>query len=89
MSNHAALAADLRQRINPAYAAQRGTESYERLECAEAIEELIALNAELLSALKAVLSVANVRIDDSRIGVFDAARAAIAKATKGEVKCPH
>ena len=29
---------DIRQRINPAYADQRGTESYERRECAEAIE---------------------------------------------------
>lgn len=36
------LADDLRSRINPAYAAQLGTESYERRLCAEAIEELIA-----------------------------------------------
>lgn len=52
MSKHAALAADLRQRINPSYAAQRGTESYERRECAEAIEGLLAINAELLEALR-------------------------------------
>jgi hypothetical protein len=37
-----ALAADLRSRINPAYATQLGTESYERRLCAEAIEGLIA-----------------------------------------------
>ena len=30
-----ALVYDLRQRINPAYADQRGTESYERKECAD------------------------------------------------------
>ncbi len=45
------LVADLRSRINPAYANQRGTESYERRLCAEAIEELVAerdaLKAEL------------------------------------------
>lgn len=32
------LIADLRSRINPAYTAQRGTESYERRLCAEALE---------------------------------------------------
>ena len=52
MIKHAAIAADLRQRINPAYATQRGTESYERRECAESIEELITTNAELLEALR-------------------------------------
>jgi hypothetical protein len=36
------LAEDLRQRINPAYAAQLGTESSERRLCAEAIEALQA-----------------------------------------------
>ncbi len=36
------LAADLRSRINPAYAATLGTESYERRLCAEAIEALLA-----------------------------------------------
>ena len=55
MSKHTSLAADLRQRINPAYAAQRGTESYERRECAEVIEELIELNVELLDALVLLL----------------------------------
>ena len=38
---------DLRSRINPAYAAQLGTESYERRLCAEAIEALIAENDTL------------------------------------------
>mgnify|MGYP003462713068 FL=1 len=37
-----ALVYDLRQRINPAYADQRGTESYERKECADMIDQLIA-----------------------------------------------
>ena len=43
----AELAADLRTRINPVYAAQLGTESYERRLCAEAIEGLIAELAAL------------------------------------------
>ena len=37
----AELAADLRTRINPKYATQIGTESYERRICAEAIESLL------------------------------------------------
>ena len=45
------LAADLRTRINPQYAAQLGTESYERRLCAEAIEELIVENNKLREAL--------------------------------------
>ena len=57
MSKHATLAADLRQRIKPAYSNQRGTESYERRECAEAIEDLIALNAESMEALTKLYSV--------------------------------
>lgn len=36
------LAAELKQRINPAYAETLGTESYERRLCAEAIELLLA-----------------------------------------------
>jgi hypothetical protein len=32
---------DLRSRINPVYAAQLGTESYERRVCAEVIEQLV------------------------------------------------
>lgn len=46
------LAADLRARINPLYATQPGTESYERRLCAEAIEGLIAENDRLRTALK-------------------------------------
>ena len=34
------LLADLRSRINPAYQDMRGTESYERKQCADAIESL-------------------------------------------------
>lgn len=42
---------------------------------------LIAASPDLLKALQGILAVVNVRIDDSRIAQFDAARAAIAKAT--------
>lgn len=38
---------DLKSRINPAYAHQIGTESYERRLCVEALEALIAENDEL------------------------------------------
>jgi hypothetical protein len=41
MNKHIELARDLRKRINHAYAAQCGTASYERRECAEAIEDLV------------------------------------------------
>ena len=41
MQKAASLAVELRQRINPAYSTQRGTESYERRECAEMIEALL------------------------------------------------
>ena len=44
------LAADLRTRINPLYATQIGTESYERRLCAEAIEGLLATVAERAAA---------------------------------------
>ena len=37
----AELAADLRTRINPVYAAQLGTESYERRICADVIFQLL------------------------------------------------
>jgi hypothetical protein len=43
-------------------------------------QELQAQRDELMAALKDLLSVASVRIDDPRIAKFDAARAAIAKA---------
>lgn len=45
-------------------------------------QTLRAENARLLEALKGVLEVANVRIDDPRIAKFDAARAAVAEAEK-------
>jgi len=41
------LLADLRSRINPAYENVRGTESYERKQCADAIEALQAENERL------------------------------------------
>ena len=37
-----ALVYDLRQRINPQYSDQRGTESCERKECADMIDSLLA-----------------------------------------------
>ena len=47
---------DLRSRINPAYAAQLGTESYERRLCAEALEaqadEIDALRATMVDLLE-------------------------------------
>jgi hypothetical protein len=63
MNKHIELARELRKRINHAYAAQRGTESYERRECAEAIEDLVqrlqAVEAQrdgLLGALESIQS---------------------------------
>lgn len=43
------LAAEMRERINPAYANQAGTESHERRLCAEAIESLLHQRDELLA----------------------------------------
>lgn len=43
---------DLRSRINPAYAATLGTESYERRLCAEALESLLA-ETDALRAMRA------------------------------------
>lgn len=45
---------DLKSRINPAYASQIGTESYERRLCVEALEALIAERDDLLTALRTV-----------------------------------
>lgn len=45
------LIADLRSRINPAYANQRGTESHERKVCADALERLLVANTALVCAL--------------------------------------
>jgi hypothetical protein len=46
---------------------------------AQADAMLIAAAPELLAALKGLLDAVNVRIDDPRIALFDAARAAVAK----------
>ena len=51
------LAAELRERINPAYANSVGTESWERKLCADTIDGLMAQRDELLDLL-------------SRFGVF-------------------
>lgn len=51
------LAAELRERINPAYANSIGTESWERKLCADTIDGLMAQRDELLDLL-------------SRFGVF-------------------
>lgn len=53
--------------------------------CADVVHpdmRLIAAAPELLKALQEILAVANVRIDDPRTAKFDAARAAVAKATQ-------
>lgn len=49
------LIADLRSRINPAYAAQLGTESYERRVCAEALESQAEEIERLRNALSEIL----------------------------------
>ena len=48
---------------------------------AKANLHLISAAPDLLAALAGLLAIVNVRIDDPRIEQFDAARAAIAKAT--------
>ena len=57
------LIADLRSRINPAYAAQLGTESYERRLCAEALEaqagEIESLRAGIGRCYRMLLSEQN------------------------------
>lgn len=45
---------------------------------------LIAAAPDLLKALQTLLATVNVRIDDTRIAVFDQARAAISKATQSQ-----
>jgi hypothetical protein len=55
-------------------ASQSGSISY-------ALHKVILQRDDLLAALKGILAVASVRIDDPRIAQWDAARAAIAKAT--------
>lgn len=56
-------------------------EKYGMPDFAQKISDLREQRNELLEALKGVLAVASVRIDDPRIAAFDAAREAIAKAT--------
>ena len=46
------LIADLKTRINPSYADQRGTESYERRQCVEALLDAQVRIAELGGALE-------------------------------------
>lgn len=55
------LAAELRERINPAYADTLGTESHERRLCAEAIEGLLAQRDELAIELKRLIFAAECR----------------------------
>lgn len=54
--------------------------------CADVVHpdmRLMAAAPELLEALLGLLAAVNVRIDDPRIAAFDAARAAVTKATGG------
>ena len=86
MSKYTTLAQELRQRINPAYATQLGTESYERRLCAEAIEYLLAINAELLEAAMKVVELRDSGMTENDRVLFvdegiDMLYAAIAKAT--------
>ena len=53
----------------------------ERAEEMKANARLIAAAPDLLKALQAIVATCSVRIDDPRIALFDAARAAITKAT--------
>jgi len=53
---HRDLIDDLRSRINPAYPAQLGTESYERRLCAEALEELLADGEKLRNDITRLLT---------------------------------
>lgn len=57
------LIADLRGRINPAYAATLGTESYERRLCAEALELQLDEIERLRGELEAAKNVANGNVD--------------------------
>ena len=55
----AELAADLRTRINPVYADQLGTESYERRICADVIFQLLKERDALRKVLEQGLSALN------------------------------
>lgn len=61
------LLADLRSRINPIYAAQIGTESYERRLCAEAIEGLLAQRNEERKKHEACVTINERLLSDNRI----------------------
>ena len=76
------IAQELRSRINPLYASQIGTESYERRVCAEEIERLEDEKAELLAALRqAVCAVAYAAEQDNIFdNVYKKIDAAIARA---------
>ena len=54
-----ALVYDLRQRINPQYSDQRGTESCERKECADMIDSLLAELAAMREHYNAVIEQRN------------------------------
>ncbi len=60
------LISDLRSRINAEYAHVKGTESYERRLCAEALEMVSAENERLRSSLDALLGVAEQVVDTRR-----------------------
>lgn len=53
---HQDLIDDLRSRINPSYATQRGTESYERRLCVEAMESQAAEIERLRAAIVQTLN---------------------------------
>ena len=59
------LIADLRSRINPAYAHQIGTESHERRLCVEALEELFDEIARLRTQRDYLLSAARRTLDEN------------------------
>jgi len=59
------LIADLRSRINPAYAHQLGTESYERRICVEVLEELLDEIARLRTQRDYMLSAARRTLDEN------------------------
>ena len=60
------LIADLRSRINPAYSAQLGTESYERRLCAEAIEAQLADGEKLRDDIARLRTQRDYLLSDAR-----------------------
>lgn len=65
-----------------AYIQTISTYSGKQMQEQAANARLVAAAPDLLAALAGILAVASVRIDDPRIEQFDAARAAIKKATQ-------